>query len=181
MWATLIQGALSSVGGLIAALAVVAGLVGSGAFVEHRIDQGQYASLEASYAKAQTAAEAAAAARQKAMDDNALSASTAETSRQHDMAAATQAQLAYLRQHPVSVGVPCIPLGLVRLLGAAGLGVSPDNLALPAGKSDRSCSAITADDLAQIIVGSYGRARANAAQLDALTVLLKKQQIAEKQ
>lgn len=180
MWASLIQFAGSSVAGLIAALAVVVGLVGSGAFVEHKIDVGKLSSLEASYVEAQSKAVAKAAATQKAMDDNALTAQTQETAAQHGLVAATQAQLAYLRAHPI-VSAPCIPLGLLRMLGAAGFGVTPDNLALPAGKSDATCSTVTADNLARIIVGSYGRARSNAEQLNALIALLQKQKIAEKQ
>lgn len=179
MWASLIQFATSSVAGLVATLLVVASLVGGGAYFQHRIDANATSKLEASYQAAQTKAVTAAAARQKAMDDNALSASNAETATQRRLAASAQAQFTYLKSHPVVTA--CIPLGLVRMLGAGGLGVAPSDLALPAGKSDSSCSTLTSNNLAQIIVGSYGRARANAEQLDALNALLRQQKIAEKQ
>lgn len=59
-------------------------------------------------------------------------------------------------------------------------GVSPANLALPASKSDQSCSPFSYDDLARTISSNYASARANAEQLNALIALVRKAQIVEK-
>jgi len=175
---SLIASLASSAGGLVALLAVVAGLIGSGAYVEHRVDTAKLNAVELSYAQAEAKAVAESAAKQKELDDNALAASNAEVVAQQGIAQAATSQLDYLRAHPIGSG--CVPYLLVRVLDAAILGVSPANLALPAGKSDHSCSAFSYDDLARTVTSNYASARANAEQLNALIALVRKAQIVEK-
>lgn len=163
--AALISLATSSVAGLIATLVMVASLVGSGAYVDHRIMSAKFASFEASAAKAQAEAVADAAARQKELDDATLSAAQAETDTQRRLAAGTRAQLSYLRAHPTHI--PCVPWAFVRVLNASILGVAADSIRLPAGAADGACAPVSADTLARTLVANFGNARANAEQLSA--------------
>lgn len=66
------------------------------------------------------------------------------------------------------VHVACVPWGLVRLHDAAAGGRDPDAVAAPGGQSDDACSPFKPADVAAVIAGNYGVARANAEQLDAL-------------
>jgi hypothetical protein len=177
---SLITGLLGSSGGMIAMLVVVAGLVGSGAYVMHDVDNAKLEKVELSYKTAEEAAVAAAAAQQKAIDAAALAASSAEAQQQAQFATALQQELSDVQVHVSTKLVPCIPYGLVRVLDAAVLGVSASSLALPAGKSDATCSALTANDLAGSVISNYGSARANAEQLTALQKLLRQFQLTEK-
>lgn len=181
MW-SLIASAGSSVSGLIMLLLVVAGLVGSGAYVEHQVDEGTIQKMDASYAAAQASAVAASAALQKQVDDQALAAAQQETLAQAAQTASLQQELSNVHtQAPVlTKAIPCVPLALIQLLDAAVLRVPASSLAFPAGKSASSCSAITADELASSVVSNYSASNANAEQLNALIALLKKQQLPEK-
>lgn len=179
MW-SLVAKLASSAGGILAMLAIVAGLIGTGAYEEHKIDAGKLATVEANYAKAQAAAVAQAAQTQKAIDNAALDAANQEATAQAAQAATLQQELSYVKSQTVVLTktVPCVPYLLVRLLDAAILGVSADSLTLPAGKSDNTCTALSAADLAGALVKNLNLARANAEQLNALIALIKTQQIA---
>lgn len=167
MW-SLISSLAGSVGGLVALLAVVAGLIGVGAYEEHRVDLGKLNAIEASYAQAQARAVAEAAATQKQLDAVTLAAVNTESKAQTQLSSTLQQELADVPVRVVVKSIPCVPWGLVRLLDATILGVSAASLNLPAGKSDGSCSPYGADELARTIVSNYGRANANAEQLNAL-------------
>lgn len=67
---------------------------------------------------------------------------------------------------PRAIG--CVTYGLIRVLDAAALGIDPDDLALPAGKSDDACAPITNADLAAAVADNYASALSNAEQLNAL-------------
>lgn len=62
----------------------------------------------------------------------------------------------------------CITLGLVRVLDAAASGVDPSTIDLAPGKFNETCADFGSRWLAQSIVGNYGKARANAADLTGL-------------
>ncbi len=174
MW-SLVAGLASSASGILALLAVVASLLGLGAFEQHRIDANALTSLKADYAKQTAAALARGAAIQQANDERAIAAASNEAAVQAQLTAALQKELADVQKHVTVRGVPCISWGLVRVLDAAVLGVSPDALSLPPGKSDDTCSSISAAELAASIVSNYGTAQGNAEQLTALQNLLRKQ------
>lgn len=62
----------------------------------------------------------------------------------------------------------CVSYGLVRVLDAAALGAQPEDLPLPAGVTDDTCSPLKPSDLARGVAKNYGLARQNAGQLDGL-------------
>lgn len=62
----------------------------------------------------------------------------------------------------------CVSYGLVRVLDAAALGKQPEDLPLPAGVTDDTCSPLRPSDLARGVAENLGIGRQNAAQLDAL-------------
>ena len=172
MW-TLISGAMSSVGGLLVMLAVVTSLVGAGAYEEHKLDESRLLKVEAGYKDAEAKAAAHAAQVQKSIDDEALAASQAETAAQQSLAAAQQERLANVPAHVQVKYLPCVPLGLIRVLDAAVLGVPADTLALPARSTDATCASIDAVALAKGIAANYSAANANAEQLNALIAFVK--------
>ena len=176
MW-SLVAGLASSAGGILAMLAVVASLIGVGAFEQHKIDANALTSLKADYAKQSAIAVGKAAAIQQTNDNRAIAAASAEAAVQASRVAALQQELDGVQKHVSTKAIPCISYGLVRVLDAAVLGVSPDALTLPAGKSDDTCSPITAAELAVSVVSNYGAALGNAEQLAALQNLLRKQGI----
>ena len=176
MW-NLVAGLASSASGILALLAVVAGLLGLGAFEQHKIDANSLTSLKADYAKQSAAALAKGAAIQQENDNRAIAAASAEAAGQASRVAELQQELDGVQKHVSTKAIPCVSFGLVRVLDAAVLGVSPDALTLPPGKSDDTCSPITATELASSIVSNYGAALGNAEQLAALQNLLRKQGI----
>ena len=176
MW-SLVASAASSASGILIMLGVVAGLIGVGAFEQHKIDANSLTSLKADYAKQSAAALAKGAAIQQENDNRAIAAASAEAAVQASRVAALQQELDGVQKHVTTKAIPCISYGLVRVLDAAVLGVSPDALSLPPGKSDDTCSPITATELAVSIVSNYGAALGNAEQLAALQALLRKQGI----
>jgi multidrug efflux pump subunit AcrA (membrane-fusion protein) len=174
MW-TLIGSLASSVSGLLVLLSVVGGLLGLGAFEQHKIDADSLDKLKASYAQAEQIATAQAAATQKQIDDQAASAVQAEQAAQTDLSSSLQKELA---NAPIihTVAANCVPYGLVRVLDAAASGRLSTSLALPAGKSDDACSSVTWAALERSVVSNYYTALANNEQLNALIAYLKKQQ-----
>lgn len=148
----------------------------------HDVDQGKYETLVANDAKAQTTAIAAAAAKQKALDDAGLKAAVSEAQAQEKIVTqyvtltkevptyVTQAQDAAAAAPGAAPG--CVSYGLVRLLDAAVLGVEPATLALPAGKSDDACSPVEPSALAANVTGNYGLGAQNAKQLDDLVAAI---------
>jgi hypothetical protein len=174
MW-SMIGSLASSVSGLLVLLSVVGGLLGLGAFEQHKIDADKLDKLKASYAQAEQIATAQAAATQKQIDDQAASAVQAEQVAQTDLSSSLQKELA---NAPIihTVASNCVPYGLVRVLDAAASGRLSTSLTLPAGKSDDACSPVTWAALERSVVSNYYTGLANAEQLDALIAYLKKQQ-----
>ena len=162
------------------AAAVVALLIfGGGMKAGIDIEADKYDKLKASYAIAQQKATAAAAAQQMAVDRAALDAAAQETKAQSDRAAALTKELVNAKNHISikTISANCVPYGFLRVLYAGGHGVTADSLALPAGSTDATCSPVGWLDVATAILHDYGQANANATQLNALTDLLRKQQI----
>lgn len=62
----------------------------------------------------------------------------------------------------------CPTFGFVRVLDARALGADPEDLQLPAGKSNDDCAPISFGTLAENIVRNYGTADSDADQLDGL-------------
>lgn len=160
---------------LVAILLAVFALVGAGAYEEHQVDLGTINGLKAQYATDKAAAISAAMLQQKRYDTDAIAAAGAE----RDQQAALASQLQQNQQEVVRY-VPtiksCVPLGLVRVLRAAAIGVSTGNVSLPAGKSDDACAGVEWPDLARSIISDFGTARANAVQLNALIGFMRKAQ-----
>jgi hypothetical protein len=172
MW-SLIASAASSASGLLVLLAVVGGLVGAGAYGQHRLDEDSLDKLKASYATAEEAAVAKAAATQKQVDQISLNAAATET-------AAQTALTTHLSQEPVyvikTVASNCVPYGLVRVLDAAASGRITASLTLPAGKSDDACAPVTWAALERSVVANYYTGLANAEQLNRLVGVLQAEQ-----
>ena len=157
---------------IIFALAMGAAAIG-GFTLAHRLDAAAYTKLELSYAQAQAAAVAAAAAEQKRLDDIATAAAQREAANQSRIASQAKAALSEVQSHVKVVYVRCIPLGLIRVLDAAALGVTADSLPHAAGNTDATCSKVDAVALARSIVDNYFTSNANAEQLDALIANLR--------
>jgi len=179
MW-SLVAGLASSASGILALLAVCAGLTGLCAFEQHKIDESKLLRLEQIYKDAQMKAAADAATRQLEIDQAALAAVSAEAQAQAMQAATLQQELTYARAHATTIiqriAPTCVPWGAVRILYAGSHGIPADSLVVPAGQLDSACSPIGWFDLAAAILHDYGQASKNAARLDALTAMLRKQQ-----
>lgn len=154
---------------IAAAVAFGLGAAGGG-YITHAVDQHKYDQLVIDHATAQ--AKAVAAARE---DER----KTAKLSSDNGQKAAVADQKIVYRTNTIIKEVPthvtpqtdarvCVPVGLVRLLDAAALGIEPSDLVLPAGQSDDTCSAVKASDLARSVARNYGTARQNAEQLNQL-------------
>ena len=172
MW-SLIGSLASSAGGILALLAVVAGLVAGGAYEEHRIDAGKLTSLELSYQTAQAAAVAQAATTQKQLDQATQSATAAALTSQATLNSQLQTEVLSVPTYVKTPATPCVPWGFIRVLDATILGSDPAKLPLPAGAANDACSTFTYDAVAASIVINYGHAKFNAAQLTALQAWVK--------
>lgn len=152
--------------------AVVALMAGAG-WTVHKVDSARYKALELSYSQASLkAAQQAvklAAAEAKLTHEH----SAAESKAQSTISADTSERI---REVPKYVTTyrdrACVPYGLIRVLNASVYGVLPEDLHLPAGKSDDACAPVSAADFAGWIIDNFGRAKANAEQLDALNAYL---------
>lgn len=164
---------LSSIGLKAAILAVVAfAAFAGGVWIEHNLAAGRYAKLELSYAQAQEKAVAEARAEQTRLDGIATQAARREAAAQSKAADVARRRLKEVSRY-VKDNRGCVTWGFVRVLDAAVHGLTPDALALGAGKSDDACSPFTATQLAQSVSDNYAAANANATQLDALSALLR--------
>jgi uncharacterized membrane protein (Fun14 family) len=161
---------------VIAIVVVILGLVGLGAYGQAKIDANALTKQTLQYQQAVAAANQVAADEQHSIDQDALAASGTEAAQVTQENATLSAELANVQKHLDVKYIPCIPWGFVRLHDAAVLRVTADSLALPAGKSDNSCSTFTATQLAEAIIGNYNRAIHNANQLNALIAYDKKVQ-----
>ena len=160
--------------------AICAGVVALGLFVggmvtDHKIGADALDKLKAQYAQQLATATAQAAAEQKRNDDAALAVAQSQALAQDKIATSIKGVLASVPVHVTVKVMPCISYGFIRVLDAAILGVSPESLSLPPGKSDDTCSALTAPIVAAAIIANYGTARANAEQLNALIALLRQE------
>lgn len=152
--------------------AIVLAIVVGTAWVTHRVELGRYDALELKYDQIQAAAVTAAQVLQSQEDAAARAADIANASAQQQIISTSQLIVREIPNHVTAQSIPCMPLGLVRLLDAAALGVDPSSLPLAPGKSDASCAPIDADALAGSIISNYGIAWSNAKQLDALNAEL---------
>lgn len=156
---------------LVAILIVVLGLMGAGAYIDHRLEADKYDRRVAQDAQAQAKAVSAALELQRKLGADAVAAAQAE--------AATQSRLsteADLHQQEIVKYVPvtrvCVPYGLVRVLNAAA-GLPAASVSRSAGKSDDACAPVSWRDVARSIIADYATGRANAAQQDALIGFLR--------
>ena len=172
MW-SLIGSLASSAGGILALLAVVAGLVAGGAYEEHRIDAGKLSALELSYQTASATAAAQAAATQKQLDQATQTATTAALASQSSLNAQLQTEVLSVPTYVKTPATPCVPWGFIRVLDATVLGSDPASLPLPAGAANDACSTFSYATVAASIVANYGHAEFNAAQLTALQAWVK--------
>lgn len=165
----------------VAALALVGGSV----YATHHWDSAAYNALVAKQAKAQVAAVTQAAAAQKKLDAAGTKASTTDAVAQQQIVTRTvtltkEVPVYVTRAQDQAADAPgarpgCVSYGVVRVLDAAVLGVSPSSLALPAGKSDDDCSPVDPSALAAGVAGNYGVAQQNAQQLNDLIDTVKDQ------
>lgn len=151
-------------------LALVLALVAGTAYVTHRVELARYDELQLAYDKAKSQAVAEAHALQLQEDAAAEAADLANARAQVTILDQTVTLTRQVNHYVPDHSLPCIPVGFVRLLDAAALGVDPASLPLAAGQSDATCSTVNADDLASSVIGNYGIARSNAERLDALSI-----------
>jgi hypothetical protein len=149
---------------LAAMMALVAGTV----YVTHGFDKGRYEALVASYKAAEATALQSALDEQKRLDAVAQAASEQEAVRQQHLAAHVRIQLAQVQKHVQALS-HCLPLGVVRVLYAAGHGRLPDSMSYAAGQSDATCASDRWLELLSGLVQDYGTSRQNSEQLNALT------------
>lgn len=153
---------------LAVALVAVVGAATVGAYGMRKVDNGRYAMLEASYAKAQGAAVEQAQQQQKRLDDIGRHAAEQETIEQQKLVEALQDQLVEVQSHVKTISCPGATYGFVRVLVAEIRGVAANSLPIPAGKSDGACSPTSPARLASDLIRLIYTAKANAAQLNAL-------------
>ncbi len=152
---------------IILALAMGGAAITAGVLT-HKVDSAAYAKLELSYAQAQAAAEAAATAEQKRLDDIATSAAKREAATQAARASLAQRQLKDLQSNvKVRLG-DCFRYDFIRLLDARIHGVLTERLPLPTGKSADACAPFDAPTLAGAIGGIVDQYRTVAEQHNAL-------------
>lgn len=146
---------------------------GGGYYVAH--EKGRAEMLEVQYRMAEASALAQMDARieQKRVDDIALTAAQALATTTLNIDLGTVTIIEGVERH-VTDRSACVTWGLVRVLDAAVLGRSPDDLALPAGVDENACAPTQAVALAKSVTANYGACRANAAQLDAVTTTVGK-------
>lgn len=159
---------------LLISTAISALLSGVGVWkITHDLNEARIARLVKNYADAEHKALEAQRVRMEAWNATNLNAAVTEGQTQllvlHQI---TNTKLEVPRYVTLTHG--CIPFGFVRVLDAAGFGVTPAELPLPAGKSDDDCSPLDWAPLAQALLTNIGEARANAEQLNALSALLKR-------
>ena len=156
--------------GILIAAALSALLAGAGAWkVTHTYDSAKYVTLQRDYATAQTRAIAAVQARDKAalaVNDAAVAenATVQNTITTHTVTLIQQVPH-YVHETSVS---NCVPFGIVRVLDAQIYGVTPDQLPLPAGSTDDSCSPLGWPAVASALVADLGTCKQNAEQLNLL-------------
>lgn len=157
----------------IAIIVAFIGGVALGGGLMHKFDDGRYQRLVAQDAKHEAAAVTAAAkdakasqARQDAI--TAASTATEAVAQQRIVTHTLTLTKEITRYVPQQIAVACVPVGVVRLLDGAAIGVDPAQLPDPAAQPDDACSTVTTADLAAGVIANYGAARANAEQLNAL-------------
>lgn len=154
---------------IVAAVAFI-GLIVTTAFVTHKFDSARYANLQRDYALAQSRAIEAVLARENKADVGNVVATAANAEVQDRIVTQTINTIQEVHHHDFkTITISCVPLGFVRVLDAEIHGVAPDQLPLPAGSTDDTCSPLDWPDVASAIVANFGRARQNAEQLDALS------------
>lgn len=157
---------------ILAALGVAI-IAAASAIVTHKIDSAELLKVETQYQAAQIAAVEAARVEQAVLDKAASDADAAEMATQKQLLAQMQTRLGQVAKHVPAGAGNCITWGLIRVIDASALGVDPDSLSLPAGKTDASCASRKASDLAGNIVSNYGVDQSNAERLTALQAYLK--------
>jgi hypothetical protein len=145
----------------------------SGMIVVHKLDLSKYQKLELSYKEAQIKALEAAREEQKKLDNIALDAAKREAATQAALTARAKQQLSEVSRYVKNTPNNCITYGLVRVLDAAVRSGDASSLALPAGKSNDSCSGIDSVTLARSIIDNYNTANANKEQLNSLVGTLR--------
>ena len=153
---------------LIALAVAVVFVFGGGFWTGHRIEADKLDRFKTEVADARAEADAKALALQKQYDDLASSAAQADQQKQAAIQAALSQQKKEIASHVPPIRA-CVPIGLLRVLRGAELGLSASGVPQPAGKSDDACSTVGWPRLAAAIITDLATARANAAQLDALT------------
>jgi ElaB/YqjD/DUF883 family membrane-anchored ribosome-binding protein len=154
------------------AILFIFGLLGSaagGSWVTHRFDAARYESLKASYANAQADAMKQAADLRTRYEERRQSEAAAWNQQKQILVqrarTANRKVERYVKERPGS----CITYGALRLLDGSGvLGIEPERLPLPAGKSDDSCAPLTAVIFYRSVLENFSACRQNSAQLDAL-------------
>lgn len=154
---------------------LIVALVGAAiiAFVAHHITatvyEGKIATIEAGFAKAETAAAEKARLLQALEDQVSLNAAVNEAKAQQQIVTVTNTIVKEVPSHvPLSTKCP-VTVGFVRVLNDTifqGTGTTGPTYA--SGQSDDACAGTDPRSLAVNIVGNYGAALANAEQLTAL-------------
>lgn len=159
----------------IAIAVAVAGLVGfaGGWKLQSDISAGKIHKLELDYKEAELRAVNQAREDQRRLDEIALDAAKRQAATQAALTVKAKRQLAEVSKHVKNRPNNCVTIGFIRVLDAAVHGAIASSLALPAGVSDDSCAPVDAVTLARSIVDNYNTANANAAQLNALTEVLR--------
>lgn len=141
------------------AAAAIAFAVGSVVHAFHQVDADK-AVIAA--ARSETASVKATAKANEVQADISLNTAAVNSAAQTKIAATAAVIQQKVHKHVQAHSSPgvrdargCVTYGVVRLHDAAALGVDPDELALPAGASDDTCSPVEDPDLAAAIAANY--------------------------
>lgn len=151
---------------IIAIVAFLAGAAGAG-WTAREIYTGKIAKIELAHNQALLAAVEEARETQSRIDGIATAALEHHIEVKLDIVMQTQRIIREIPRYVQDTST-CVTVGLIRVLDAAALGVDPADLALAPGEFNETCAGIGSHALATSVVGNYGIARENAAQLTGL-------------
>lgn len=140
---------------------------GAGAYVTHQVDLATLNALKLADAKAQIKAVKQAKDLQARQDKTAMDGAVSEAYAQGKLDGAAQSIPHEVIKH-VTDHMPCVTLGLVRVLNGYALGHGAADESIAAGQPDDACSPVPWRSFASDIADDYVTGLKNAEQLNAL-------------
>lgn len=147
-------------------LAIIAALLGGGFYLGLQIGEGEMNALKVKYEEAQILAVTNALKQRDLEDVRKDRLAKEQVQKQQRILDQTKARLNEISKY---VNDSCIPWGVIRLHDSIILNKSPDQLPLPSGQSNSSCSGVRSSQLMATVLNNYSKFKQNASQLDGLS------------